>query len=178
MFSFIAAVFVFSGCGTQDKEETLTSKKIDYEIPKPWVRESPSDQLKFEQYLLPGLENSEAAELAVFKFPRGEQSDNYAERWLTMLKQTDEDRAENLTVKDSLQVENLKVKIFETEGTYIEERKPVVMGGPKNFNRNYKVILAVIDNENVEWQFRILGPAETLDYWQPAIMSFLNSFTI
>ena len=171
------AVLVFAGCSSNNDEE-ITVESVDYKIPKPWVKEEPNDQLKFEQYLLPGYENSSPAELSVFRFPNGDQSKNYAERWLDMIKHTGGEKTKNIIQVDTLQVKDLTVEIFGAKGIYIEERKPIVMGGPKNINDNYQIILAVVDNENTEWQFRILGPEKTLEYWEPSIKEFLNSFSI
>ncbi len=171
------AALTFWGCNFNE-EETETNGSLNYTVPKPWVKEDPNDQLKLEQYLLPGYENSNPAELSVFRFPRGEQSKNYAYRWLNMIKQQDGEKTKNTARQDSLQIKNFNVKIFEAEGIYVEERKPIIMGGPKNINDNYRMILAIVDNENTEWQFRILGPEKTLAYWEPAILEFWNSFSI
>jgi hypothetical protein len=155
----------------------VSGTEIKYTIPEGWVSETPSGSMRKAQYKLPGVEDNDPAELAVFHFPgTGGSVEANLDRWYGQFKQPDGSSTKDKAGTKSLMAGDLPVTIVYATGTYLKSLSPMSMGGPTEELPNYALLAAIIETGSGPWFFKTTGPQKTIDYWRPEFEKFAQTF--
>ena len=157
MKTLSAMLFLSALLSAQDEAKTL-----QFEAPKEWVKETPSNTMRKAQYKVPDKEKkSKDAELLLFYF--GANSGTIPmnlKRWAGQMGQT-EAKPETIEGK-------CKITLVDLKGVYTE-------GQGKDPLPDARMLAAVVETESGPWYFKMVGPAETVGDWREALITLLKA---
>lgn len=178
---------VLFACGGDTQEEQtqsmpgMSAKKaageLTYTAPEEWIQHPPMSQMRKDQYMMPGVDGKESAELVVYYFPEmsGMVQANL-DRWYGQLTQPDGSDTASKAKISTVQVDNIEVTTVYVTGTYMKPQNPMQMTGPKDELPGYAMLAAIVETEGGPWFFKATGPDETLTHWRPTFDQFIKTF--
>jgi len=179
-----------SGCKSREKakpvasfragnEMVMSSGEVLYDIPKGWVQEQPSSEMRQAQYRWPGSDKAADAELAVFFFPgTGGSVEANIDRWFGQFLQPDGGSTKEKAEFKQIDVNGLAVTIVHATGTYMKPKSPMMMGGPFDELKDYALLAAIVETSNGPWFFKATGPEKTIARWRSSFDTFTKSLRI
>ena len=168
-------------CGGDDSEEEMQesatrnphdSQHLVYKTPDSWIKETPSSRMRRAQYKMPGQNEADDAEMAVFVFPGsgGAVSANI-DRWIGQFRQPDGSSSADKAVVDETVINGLKMTTVSLTGTYL--KSAAMMSGDVEELENYALLAVIVETEKDPWFFKTTGPEETINYWKDSFNEFL-----
>ena len=158
---------------TEYNNSKLYSGKLEYTIPKSWMRVSPSNPMRIEQFRLKGPANSEDAELSIYHFPgKGGSVENNLKRWISKFEDT------SALKKEKFNLGKLPITKVYISGTYLKSSAPMIIDSPKIKLENYSMLALMVETADGPWFFKAVGPQASVDLNLPSINSFQKSFCI
>lgn len=181
----MAAALVFA-CGEAENQQSqgeasMAAKKasgeLSYTAPGEWIQHPPTSQMRKDQYLMPGPEGKDAAELVVYHFPEmGGMVQANINRWYGQIQQPDGSDTASRAKTETMQVDGIEVTTVYVTGTYLKPKNPMDMAGPKDEMTGYAMLAAIVETEQGPWFFKATGPEETLTHWRPTFDDFVKTF--
>ncbi|MGK0289663.1 MAG: hypothetical protein ACI86H_001109 [bacterium] len=180
------SIFLFA-CESQPKKAVVefaaptnyTSKghTFSYSVPKKWVSEKPSNQMRKGQFRLKGIDGKEDAQLAVFFFPTmGSSIERNLNRWYQQFKQTDGSKTSSKATITKTKTGNMSVTLVKVNGTFLRKASPMMMGGVITDMPKYALIGAIVNTPQGPWFFKAVGPEKTIQHWFPSFEAFATKF--
>ena len=158
-------------------QKPVSRGEISYTVPEGWIRQKPSSPMRHDQFLLPGLADTQPAELAVFSGIGGSVEANLS-RWYGQFKQPDGKETKDLIKQKKIQVTGLTVTVVFLTGTFMKSRAPMMMGGPVDELGGYALLAAIAETKQGLWFFKATGPEDTINRWQKSFDEFVQSFRV
>lgn len=187
-FIFLLALLIVS-CNKNSEEDAQkkaeTTKKIESEIlgqivlqndsvlkiadfqmniPKNWINEEPSSEMRIVQYALKEDENVKI--LGFYFGDRPEMAEANIDRWKAEFTKTDDFKTEELA--------NGKIKFVLISGTY--KKKPFPMSQDFTETPDYMTVAAIVPSGNGPYFFKAVGPKKTIENDLPNFRAFLSSY--
>ncbi len=157
-------------------EVALPSGEVLYDVPKGWIQEQPSSEMRKAQYRWPGAGKANDAELAVFFFPgTGGSVEANVDRWFGQLLQPDGSSTKDKAEIKQIDVNGLAVTIVHATGTYMKPKSPMMMSGPFDELKDYALLAAIVETDNGPWFFKATGPEKTIVRWRSSFDAFTRS---
>lgn len=124
-------------------------------IPVTWTWEPPRHHFRVAQWIVPGREGAEPAELVVTTFPEasGNTVQNNIDRWARQFRTTDGGPSRPVINKQT--VNDLPITIVELDGEYLG------MGGGWH-KADYRMLVSIVETPDGSVFIKLLGPAETV----------------
>jgi hypothetical protein len=186
-YCFFLAIFLFA-CSNGDQNEGQAASQdnnqvpqgeIIYIAPQDWVQHPPTSRMRKDQYVLPGAEGKEDAELVVYHFPEmGGLVEANLNRWYGQFQQPDGSETASKAQAKKETVNNIPVTTVFVTGTYLKPKNPMDLTGPKEEKPNYAMLAAIAETANGPWFFKATGPEETIAHWRPSFENFVASMHI
>jgi hypothetical protein len=186
----VIAVFSNLGCKSREKarpvpefqtsnEMLLPNGEVLYNVPKGWIVERPSGEMRKAQFKWPGSGGNADAELAVFFFHgTGGSVEANIDRWFSQFAQPDGSPSSAKAVTKQIDVNGLSVTIVYVTGTYLKPKAPMMMSGPFDEMMNYALLAAIVETAHGPWFFKATGPEKTIERWRSSFDAFTSSFRI
>ena len=183
----VVVILVEAGCKSREKakpvanfrassEVVLPSGDVLYDIPKGWLEEKPSGEMRKAQYKWPGTGKATDAEMAVFFFPgTGGSVEANVDRWFGQFLQPDGSSTKAKAEIKQIDVNGLAVTIVHVAGTYMKPKSPMMMGGPFDELKDYALLAAIVETANGPWFFKTTGPEKTIARWRSSFDTFTQS---
>ena len=134
----------------------ITFSNLRAPRPTAWIWNPPSSTLRIANYTLPGIDETDSAELSIIQFAPNEGGDVNAniDRWKQQFRSAAggpiRAKVSTMTIAD------LPATVVEIKGEY--------MGFGASWHRyNYSMITAMIENEKGNIFLRLLGPNQTIN---------------
>jgi hypothetical protein len=135
--------------------------------------------MRKDQYVLPGIDGAENAELAVFFFPgTGGGVEENLKRWYGQFKQPDGSAMEDHVEREKITVNGLPVTVVYLTGTYLKSMSPMMAGGPTEEFPGYAMLGAIVETADAPWFLKATGPQQTIDRWRASFDTFVQSFRV
>lgn len=149
---------------------------ITVQVPKGWIEQSPSSQMRKLQYSLPRVKgDAEDGELAVFNFGPGQGGSVEAniDRWVGQFKQPDATPSQKRAKIEKRQISGLPVTTVDVKGTY----QAAAMGMPAQGSGkpNYRMLAAIVQAPEGAYFIKLTGPEKTIEHWATSFQQFVNS---
>ena len=156
---------------------SVSRGEISYTVPEGWIRQKPSSPMRHDQFLLPGLADTQPAELAVFSGIGGSVEANLS-RWYGQFKQPDGKETKDLIKQKKIQVTGLTVTVVFLTGTFMKSRSPMMVAGSVDEFGGYALLAAIAETEPGLCFFKATGPEDTINHWQKSFDEFVQSFHV
>ena len=177
---------IIAGCSKNEesaRDQDMTANKqagaVGYTAPDGWVHETPTSDMRKDQFRLPGVDGFADGELAVFFFPgTGGSVDANLSRWYRQFKQPDGRLTDELAESKKIDVNGLPVTITFVTGTFMKSKSTMMMGGPVEELKDYAMLAAIVETANGPWFFKATGPENTIEHWRQTFNEFVQSFKI
>lgn len=169
-----------TGFGDEPKEEPKEQKKVEtvlvkiggveYPVPKSWVEQEPSSQMRVAQFGIPKAEGDKGKiELVVFYFQGGGGSvEDNIKRWVGQFKPLDgEEKVEKV------EHATLKITLLDATGTY--ENKPFPMAPRGELMKDWRMLAAVVETpDEGPYFFRMVGPKASIEAQRESFVKMLK----
>jgi hypothetical protein len=147
---------------------------LDFKTPQGWQSRTPSSSMRVTEFVLPGVEKGQDAELVVYFFGgSGGNVDANIQRWLGQMQQPDGRPTEKVAVREARTINGLKVSTLDVSGTYVAEVRP---GSSERHNSpGFRMRTAVVETPRGPYFVKLVGPGATVAKWNNAYNEFLAS---
>ncbi|MBY0585699.1 hypothetical protein K2X85_00895 [bacterium] len=151
--------------------EMIKIGPVQYEVPKNWKRQAPSNAMRVAQFGIPLAEgDSGKVEMTVFYFgpDQGGSVEDNIKRWLGQFKPLDgKEKIETLNVGE------LKVTLLDAKGTY--DFKPFPAAPKGELMKDWRMLASVVETPNDgPYFFRMVGPAKTIGAQEEAFQRMMK----
>ncbi len=125
-------------------------------IPVTWTWEPPRHHFRVAQWIVPGREGAEPAELVVTTFPEasGNTVQNNIDRWTRQFRSTDGGPPQPEVTPQT--VNGMPTTMVDLKGEYLG------MGGGWH-KAGYRMMVTIVETSDGSVFIKLLGPAETID---------------
>ena len=180
----IAVVFFACSEPSQQQSEGVAQMstktahgQLTYSAPDDWMKHPPASQMRKDQYVLPGADGHDNAELVVYHFPEmGGMVQANVNRWYGQIEQPDGSDTASKAKVSTVQVNDIEVTTVYVTGTYLKPKNPMDLTGPKDEMPGYAMLDAIVETGQGPWFFKATGPEETLTHWRPTFDEFVKTF--
>ena len=152
-------------------------KVLTYSAPEGWQAQKPSSAMRKAQFALPGPEGSDAGELVVYYFGKGQGGpvgDNL-KRWRAMFVDDDgKPVGDDAVEQQELEVNGLKVTVLDVRGTLQASVMPGVAPTTSTHPRQ-RMLAAIIETPDGPWFIKAVGPQATMEAQHENFMKFIKS---
>lgn len=165
-----AAAFAALACSSEPAQQASTrAGRILIDVPPSWTPGATS-AMRVAEWSAPG--EAGAATLSLFWFGEGGAGGVEAnlERWRAQFEQQPPDNARVSTLRFPGRP---PMTVLELQGTWVAETAPG--SGQRHRQEGWKMIAAVLDVPGGAHYLKFVGPAATIDAWQPAFHEALAS---
>lgn len=153
----------------QVRPETIDGVKLS--VPTEWTRKPGANPMRLAEFVIPGPGGEVTLVVSRFAGGGGDAAANVA-RWKTQLTKPDGSPVDNANEKTSERAP-LKITTVDITGTNVA---PVTPGAPERYNEPDSRLLGVIvEGAGDPYFFKAVGPAKTLDVWEPAVRALADS---
>ncbi len=150
----------------------VTVAGITFQIDTAWKAEQPSSSMRAAQFNLPAPEGSRgSAELALFQGIFG-SADANIKRWIGQFVQPDGTPSSEAAKINSMKAGEFSVTTLDISGTF---SAAPMMGGGAGPQENQRMLAAMIVGPGGPWQFKLIGPENTVTHWKAAFDKMLES---
>jgi hypothetical protein len=174
----IAAAFVV-GARAEDKGMVTEIDGLKSTAPAEWKSAKPSNQMQIHLFTIPKAEGDKYdGSLTVFFFGAGGGGGTKAniDRWKGMIKPADGVKDEDAFKTNEMKVGDVKVTVFEGNGTYKHKNRPFDPKEEGELRPNYRLVGVIFESPNGPYFMRMVGPAKTMDANKKAFESWLKNF--
>lgn len=155
--------------GGQVRAETLV--ELGFSVPSEWTRKPGSNPMRLAEYTIPGPGGEVTLVVSRFAGGGGDAAANVA-RWKTQFTTPDGGAITEVKEQTSERAP-LKVTTVDMTGTNIAAVTP---GAPERYNEPGSRLLGlIVEGAGDPVFFKAVGPATTLDVWEPAFQKFAGS---
>lgn len=140
-------------------------------VPTTWKWEPPRHHFRAAQWVVPGRDGAEPAELVVTTFPEasGNTIQNNIDRWKQQFRSTQGGPPQ--PVVESMVVNGLSVTLVDLEGEYLG------MGG--GFHKaDYRMIVSIVETLDRSVFIKLLGPAPTVTANRSGYMTLIENLNV
>jgi hypothetical protein len=153
---------------------TLRPEKIEglsAQVPSEWTRKPPSNGMRLAEFTLPGPGGEVTMVVSRFPGGGGDTASN-VHRWTTQFTKADGSPVDAAKQKTDVRGA-LTITVVDIVGTNVASVTP---GSPERYHEPDSRLLGVIvEGSGDPYFFKLVGPAKTVDVWEPAFRSFADS---
>lgn len=146
---------------------------LSAQVPSEWTRKPPSNSMRLAEFTLPGPGGDVVLVVSRFAGGGGDAASN-VNRWRTQFTKDDGSPVEEVQQKTDVRG-NLTVTVVDIVGTNVASVTP---GSPERYHEpNARLLGVIVEGSGDPYFFKAVGPAKTVDVWEPAIRSLAASIT-
>jgi len=155
-------------------EAAALTTGLSFTAPRDWKTVATTSAMRVAQYMLPGAEGAEGAELVIYYFggSGGTVEANIA-RWLGQMQQPDGRPSSAVAKRETRTVNGLRITLVDVSGTYVAEVRPG--SGQRHDSPNFRLRAAVVETPKGPYFIKLTGPATTVAAHEQAFDQFLSS---
>lgn len=158
-----------SSVAAAEKGTTVDFDGLTSTAPADWVKESPSNRMRYLQFRLPKVKgDTEDAELVVFKGLGGSAAENLA-RW----KRQFTPPAGKVT---EIKIGGHPASLLDASGTYGFNPAPFNPASKTIARPNYRMLAVHFDGPKDVYHIKLMGPARTVEHYQKGFDAWLQGF--
>jgi hypothetical protein len=163
------------GATAADKGTVVTLDNLKSTAPANWKEETPSNKMRFAQFLLPRAEGDKAdAQLVIFKGFGGSAKAN-VDRWKGQFLPP-----QGKTIDDVAQVKELKVAgnpvtYLDIHGTYLDG-PPMLPASKKMKRPNWRMLAVQFEGPKNNYHILVRGPAKTIEKHRKGFDEWIKGF--
>jgi hypothetical protein len=177
---FCAAMALLSAApadGREDKKGTpVVLDGLTSTAPAAWKEEAPANKMRFAQFKLPRhKDDSEDAELVIFKSLGGGAPQNI-ERWKGQFLAPEGKKIEDIAKVTEIKIADKPASMLDITGTFKFKAAPFDPNSKVENKPNYRMIAVYFDGPKDVYQFKVTGPAKTVDQYQKDFDTFVKGF--
>ncbi len=177
-----ASIIALAAAGVGQAEDKGTVTEIDglkSTAPAAWKYAKPASDMQRAAFTIPKEEGDKYdATLTVYFLGAGGGGGNKAniDRWKGMIKPADGVKDEDAFKTNEMKVGDIKVTIFEGNGTYKHKNRPFDPKEEGELRPNYRLVGVIFESPNGPYFMRMVGPAKTMDANKKAFEEWLKNF--
>ena len=151
---------------------------LGYDAPDTWIPEEAPSGMRVAQWIAPGDDGAEAAEVVIFFFGPGDGGSAEAnlDRWMGQFTQPDGTPTRDRAKISNLHVNGLALTVLDVQGTYASSVRPGV--AEPHEAADYRMVAVVVEGEGGPWFVRLLGPASSVEKHRQVFDAFLKTLRL
>lgn len=152
-----------------------SSAALTFTTPEGWVARPTTSSMRVAEFTLPrAAGDTEDASLILYFFGgSGGGVDANLDRWIGQMSQPDGRPSAAVASTAMLDVNGLEVTLVDVSGTYVAEVTP---GSPERHSKpRYRLRAGVVATPEGPYFIKLVGPERTVERWNDAYFSFVNS---
>jgi hypothetical protein len=158
-------------------QERVTAAGLSFFPDSAWIRQT-ARGMRAAQFLLPGGDAGESAELVVFFFGVGGGGSVEAniDRWCGQLVQADGRNSRDVARVETRRIGELNVTTVHVSGRYTADPMPGM--APTKIQGEATMLAAIVEGEGGPWYFKALGATPTIERWEASFEAMLESLRL
>jgi hypothetical protein len=167
-----AALFVaIAPAAVRAQGQPLTLLGYHTDAPPNWVPRQPSSSARLAQFVVPGADSADDAEVVVFYFGgmSGGNVEANLERWREQFTTADAGPAYEHVARDSTGA--FPITIADYQGTY---RRGIGMGSADSVRTGQMLVAAIAETPHGTLFLQMFGPIATVQAERPRFVAFVN----
>jgi hypothetical protein len=159
------------GKGTPVLVDGLTSI-----APAAWKEEAPANKMRSAQFRLPHhKDDAEDAELVIFKGLGGGAAQN-VERWKGQFLPPEGKKIEDMAKVEEIKIAGKPATMLDIQGIYKSKAAPFDPNSKEVRKPEYRMIAVYFDGPENPYQFKLTGPAKTVEMYKKDFDSWVKGF--
>lgn len=160
----------------QDKGTTITLDGYSSTTPATWVKESPSNRMRFYQFKIPKAKNdTDDGELVIFKGITGSSKDN-VQRWKSQFKAPKDKTIDDVSKVEEIKIGGIDATQLDIKGTYMFNPAPFNPKSKTEPRADYRMIAIQWDAPDNIYHIKITGPAKTVEENKKGFDAWIKGF--
>lgn len=155
--------------------QPVSAGDLKFDAPDAWRSETPDNDMRKAQYVIPNEAGGEDGAVIVFYFGGGggDVQSNF-DRWRGMFTTSaGEPLPDSAVVQDSFSVDGRPMHVIDLAGQYQQRMMP---GQPvTDVKENWRMIGAIVESESGPWFIRAIGPETVIGDNREPILEFVRS---
>lgn len=175
----LAGLMLAVGSRAEEKGTVVEIDGLKSKAPAAWRPQEPASRERVAQFDLPRAEGDKYdGQLIVFYFGPGSGGGAQAniERWKTMVDPAEGTKPEDAYKTSELKVGDVKVTVFEANGTYKHKRRPFDPNEQPEMRADYRMVGVIMETPNGPYYMRMFGPKKTMDAHRKGFEEWLKNF--
>jgi hypothetical protein len=164
----LCAGLAWHAAAAQESPITLLGYRTS--VPSEWVARPPSSTSRLAQFVVPGRDSSDDAEVVVFFFgaSQGGNVEANLERWREQFSGFDGSPVHEVVTRDTT---TFPLTIAEFEGTY---RRGIGMGSPDSVRTGQALVATIVETPRGALFIQLFGPASHVAAARGAFLRFVK----
>jgi len=159
-----------------DKPVKVKLGKLSAEAPAEWKSEKVANRLRSYQFKLPG-EKGGPGDAELYVMPESDpKAEKVFPRWKGTFVPPEGKTADDVgKVKKIEGVKGAKIDILDAYGTWKYRERPFDPKSKEELKDDYRVVWAIVFDDDEACHLRLSGPKETVDKYYPGFEKFLKA---
>src|SRR5262245_27205731 len=178
-FASIIALATLVTARAEDKGTAVEIDGLKSTAPANWKYAKPATNMQVASFTIPKAEGDMYdATLTVYFFGAGAGGGTKANlhRWKTLNKPDNGTKDEDAYKTTETKAGNVKITVFEGNGTYKHKNRPFDPNEEGELRPNYRLVGVIFESPNGPYFMRMVGPAKTMDASKKAFEEWLKNF--
>ena len=152
--------------------------KLSSAAPDSWKSKEPSSTMRSHEFVLPGADGKENADLAVFFFGPGGGGGvkENLDRWKTMFKPPAGKSADDISKVETVKLDKATLTNLDISGVYLSKFPPFAPNAKITEKPDFRMIGVVFECEDGPYFMRLTGPAATVERHKGEFDKWLKNF--
>ncbi|HEV8062125.1 MAG TPA: hypothetical protein VGP68_19765, partial [Gemmataceae bacterium] len=161
-----------------DKGVMVTLDGLHSKAPADWVEETPSSQMRVNQFKLPGANGKDSADLGIYYFGGGQggSADANVKRWRDMFTTADGKKKDEMGKVDTMKIGDVKVTYLDIQGTYLSKVPPFSPNAKTVAKPDHRMLAVVFEGKDGPYFIRVVGPSQTVEHHKKGFDEWLKNF--
>ncbi|MEE9392258.1 MAG: hypothetical protein V3W41_07110 [Planctomycetota bacterium] len=162
---------------TSRPKNAATNKSGAFSAPKGWIGETPSNNMRVAQFLLPKVgKDTEDGQVVIFHFPSaGGTTASNINRWVGQLEGRDDAKSSPIVTRERQKSSGFDLETVDVKGRFVAQ---VVPGDPERHNKpEWRLIGGVVEAAGGSYFIKATGPEATMAKWESSLPEFFAMVT-
>ena len=182
-FALLMLTGLFIGCAASTTAEEEKGKGTDISMdglksttPGDWVREEPSNKMRFAQFKLPRAKGDERdGELVIFKGLGGGTKPNI-ERWKGQFAPPEGKKLDDVAKVETVKIGGMEATQLDIQGTYKSKFPPFDPNAKEMLLPNYRMVAIYFEGPKDVYQIKMTGPSKTIEMYRKGFDEWVKAF--
>lgn len=172
----VTGVLLAGLASAQEKGTTVDIDGMTSATPGTWVKEAPSNKMRFAQFRIPkAKDDKEDAELVIFKGLGGSQEANIM-RWKEQFLPPRGKKIEDVSKVTDIKIGGHDAKMLDVSGTYMFNPAPFNPKSKAEPREGYRLLAIHFEGPKEVYHIKLTGPAKTVEAAKAGFEAWIKGY--
>jgi hypothetical protein len=160
----------------EKKGTTVDMDGMTSTTPASWVKEAPSNKMRFAQFKLPKVkDDKQDGELVIFK-GLGGSADANIKRWKEQFVAPRGKSIDDVSKVSDIKIGGREAKLLDIEGTYMFNPQPFNPRSKATPHAGYRMLAIHFEGPKDVYHIKLTGPAKTIEHYKKGFDEWIKGY--